>query len=125
MTLNEAIIRCDLFCSNDAEREIKVKAISTLEKRLIKEVLSTFPDIDVPKDFNGYDADADGGKELLAESPYDEMYGHYAAAEVYLIMHEQKHYNNEIHIFNSLLADYKVYLYKNHRPGGVSRYRVR
>ena len=125
MTLNEAIIRCDLFCANDAEKEIKSRAISTLELRLIKEVLSQYPDIEVPNDFRGYDEEADGGRELLAENPYSEMYAHYAAAEVYLIMHEQKHYNNELAIFNSLLADYKVYLIKNHRPGGVSNYRVR
>ena len=125
MTLNEAIIRCDLYCQNGAETEIKVNAISALEKRLIKEVYAVFPDISVPEDFKCYKADGDGACELLAESPYDEMYGHYAAAEVYLIMHEQGHYNNELSIFNQILADYKVHLYKTHRPGGVSKYRVR
>lgn len=124
MTLNKAIVKCDLICPNNVESEIKVDAISSLESRLIREVLSQYPDISVDRDFGGYSAD-ELERELLAPAPYDEMYAHYAAAQVYLILHEQKHYNNEMLIFNSLLADYKVYLIKNHRPGGVSNYRVR
>lgn len=126
MTLNEALIKCDLYCSNNVEKEVKIDAISSLEARLIKEVLNGYTDVPpYDKDFKKYDAEQDAARELLAPTPYDEMYAHYAAAQVYLILHEQKHYNNELYIFNSILADYKAYLSRNYHSAGVSRYRVR
>ena len=124
MTLNEAVRRAELYCNADVEKEIEVGAVNKLESRLCREVYSRYPDLAVAS-FGGYDADRDGAKELMAEPPYDEMYPHYIAAEAYLILHEQEQYNNHLFIFNAMLNDYKVYLNKNHRPGGVKRYGIR
>lgn len=125
MNVNEAIARVDARLPNRIERREKVNMLSVLDRKLIGEVLSRFPAAVYDKNFEKYDPDADGSRELVAQSPYDEMYIHYVSAEVYLILHEQKHYNNEVEIFNSILADYKVHLIRNLRPGGVSRYKVR
>lgn len=125
MTLNEVIARVDTVCPNKLERADKVNFVSTLERRVINEALSRYDDIPYDKNFKKYDPDTDGDRELLAGSPYDHMYIHYVMAEVYLILHEQGHYNNELYIFNGIFADYKTDLIRNHRPTGPSGYRVR
>ena len=125
MNVNEAIARVDARLPNRIERREKVTMLSVLDRKLIGEVLSRYPAAVYDKNFEKYDPDQDGSTELVVPSPYDEMYIHYVSAEVYLILHEQKHYNNERAIFESILADYKVHLIRNLRPGGVSRYKVR
>lgn len=125
MTLNNAILTADFICPNTVETEFKVKVISTLEGRMIKEILSRYVDVTYDVSFKGYEYERDSEKELIVESPYDEMYAHYLAAQIHLKLHEQPQYNNEMTIFQSILEDYKVYMSQKHRRRGISRYRVR
>lgn len=125
MTLNNAIITADFICPNTVEKEYKVRIISTLENKMIKEILSHYSDVNYDASFKGYDPENDSEKELIVESPYDEMYAHYLAAQIHLKLHEQPQYNNELTIYNSILEEYKVYMSRTHRRNGVFRYRVR
>lgn len=125
MTVNDVIAEVETTLPNSVERDIKIVWLSRCERRIVDEALSRYPEFEEDKGFIGYDKDADGASVLKAPMPYDELYVHYIKAQIYLILHEQTHYNNEINLFNSLLADYKVYLNRRYRPGGVSKYRIR
>lgn len=125
MTVNEVIARVDKHCPNQISKADKVGFITACERRLINEALSNYPAAKYDRNFKKYDPDTDGERELLAECPYDELYVHYVMAEIYLILHEQNHYNNELYIFNNLYGDYKIHLIKTMRPSGPSRFRVR
>ena len=131
MTIEQVLTKVDKFHPNAISREDKIDFLSAVERRIINEALSRYPDADYDRNFVKYhtdydgDGEDDGYKTLLAPSPYDELYIHYLASQIYLILHEQTHYNNELNIFNSILADYKVHLNRTLRPGGVSKYRVR
>lgn len=125
MTVNEVIARVDKHCPNQISRAEKVGFITACERRIINEALSNYPEASYDRGFKKYDPDTDGERELFAACPYDELYVHYVMAEIYLILHEQNHYNNELYIFNSILGDYKVHLIKRMKPVGPSRFRVR
>jgi hypothetical protein len=125
MTINEVIAKVDSFCPNNIDRKDKVDFLSTVERKIINEVMRQYDDVTYDKDFKRYDPERSGETELLAESPYDHLYIHYIMAQIYLILHEQEHYNNEIYIFNSIYDDYKVHMIQHHRPNYPSRYYVR
>ena len=131
MTINEVLTKVDKFHPNDIAREDKIDFLSAVERRIINETLSRYPDAEYDRNFVKYhtdydgDGEDDGDKSLIVPSPYDELYIHYLASQIYLILHEQTHYNNELYVYNSLLADYKVHLNRTLRPGGVKKYKVR
>ena len=125
MTLTDAIIKADILCANKFDTKQKTAFISYVEAKLIKEVLTRYSDVTYDKSFKGYDSERDGDTELIAEAPYDEMYSHYVAAQMHLILHEQIHYNNELTIFNSIFEDYKVHMNRTHHPKGPFRFRSR
>lgn len=125
MTLSEAIAKADNYCPNKVDNKLKAEWISRLDKRIIEEILTRYPDIPKKTNFGGYDITSDSGASLVVSFPYDDIYVHYIAAEIYLLLHEQKHYNNEKILFDDILEDYKKYLNRNYRPGGVGSYRIR
>ena len=128
MKIADAIAEVDEYCSNRVEISQKLRWINRVERRIIEEAISRYPELmSLAEGFNGY-IDSDIGKvsvELIVIEPYAELYIHYIAAQIHLMHYEQKHYNNEIEIFNSLLADYKIYLNRKYRPGGRKKFRAR
>lgn len=121
MTVNESLLRAEMICGADVEQEIKINALNQVEGRIVKEVFSRYPDLSV-NNFEKYRYDSDGSKVLMVDEPYDELYVHFIAAQIYLYLHEQRLYNNHMTIFNQIYYDYKIYLNRNYRPGGVKRY---
>ncbi len=125
MNINEVLAIVERQCSG-AERKEEIRHLSLLEKRIINEVLSNYPEAVYDRNFAGYTPDTDGSEVLLAESPYDQMYVHYLLAQHYLLMLEQGHYNIQINLFNSLYDDYKIFCARNMRADTKNnRYRVR
>ncbi|MBQ8528462.1 MAG: hypothetical protein IJ459_01865 [Clostridia bacterium] len=124
MTVNEALLQVDGYLQNRVDEREKLVWLSRVEKRIIDEVHSRYPELARGGEFTGFTADNKETK-LCVPMPYDELYVHFLAAEIQLKLHEQKHYNNEVFLYNSLLKDYKIMLNRRYRPGGVRRYKVR
>ncbi len=126
MTINDVIALVERQCPGGMERAEQVRQISLLEKRIINEVLSHYPEAVYDKKFHSYHPDTDGSDVLLVPEPYSQLYVHYILAQHYLMMLEQKHYNNQLYIFNGIYDDYKVHCIQTMRPDATySKYRTR
>jgi hypothetical protein len=53
------------------------------------------------------------------------MYPHYLAAQIYLRLHDQKYYNSELEVFNSIFEDYKIHIARTYQSAGTTKFRVR
>ena len=125
MKISDAIAEVDTYCPNKTDVFLKVKWLERLDGRIIAEVVSRYPALEEVRDgFVGYSED-DLERDLVVTAPYDELYVHYIAAQIHLMLHEQTHYNNETASFNSILEKYMIHLNRTYRPGGRKRYRVR
>ena len=125
MTVEKAIAQADEYCPNTTDHEQKMEWVREVDMRLINEAISRYPDLrEVADNFESYNKE-DLTREVIAPTPYDAMYMHYIASKIYLKLHEQGLYNNEIYIFNSLVADYKAHLNRSYRPGGPKSYKIR
>ena len=124
MTVNEALIQTDRYIPNRIDEREKLLWLSRVESRIIDEVHARYPELVRSEGFTGFTAD-DKERQLCVPMPYDELYVHFLAAKIQLRLHEQRHYNNEVFLYNSLLKDYKIMLNRRYRPDGIRRYKVR
>ena len=125
MTLNECIVRVEKRFPGQTDVKEIVAHVTTLEHRIANEALSRYREAKYNRNFSRYDQDTDGELTLMAPPPYDEMYVHYVLSQIYLAIHEEEHYNNELEITSKILADYKVHLIQTMRPDSPSRRRAR
>lgn len=125
MKINEVIALVEKNCPGQTSGSEIINLINAVEHRVINEALSRYDGAEYDGDFRGYDVNSDGDRALLAPPPYDEMYVHYVMARIFLTLHEQAHYNNELSLFNSVFQDYKVRLIQTMRPKGPKRRRAR
>ena len=125
MTVNEALMQVDSYLPNRVDERDKLSWLSRVEKRILGEVHSRYPELARGSEFSGFTPEGDKDTTLAVTMPYDELYVHFLAGQIQLRLHEQKHYNNEMYLYNSLLDEYKVQLNRKYRPGGVKKYKVR
>ena len=89
MTVNEALLQVDGYLPNRVDEREKLVWLSRVEKRIIDEVHSRYPELARGGEFTGFTADNKETK-LCVPMPYDELYVHFLAAEIQLKLHEQK-----------------------------------
>ena len=63
-----------------------------------------------------YDYDADADEELIAKTPFDEIYVYYICAKIDEALGEMERYNDTIAQYNDAQGDYQKWLIKTYDP---------
>jgi hypothetical protein len=114
MTIAEAISKVDALKPNTYEQSIKIDWLSNLDARIKTQII----DAHECKNhifFYGYDEN-DMDTELLACTPYDEMYLRWLEAMIDYHNSDDDRYNNAIILFNNAYKGYKDYYTRTHMP---------
>lgn len=111
MTIRQVIALVNAVQDNDLPEEVKCRWISECEARIWSSVMLQDPMAFVPYEWQ-YDAD----RELLMPAPYDELYGAYLSARIYLAYHEAQNYQNAMTAYNKLLDQTSIWYAKTYDP---------
>lgn len=121
MTLRQAISQCDAVKPNQYTTAEKVRWLSRLDGRVQKEILD--PHEPGKRKFAGY-TEEDIDAQLLARSPYDEIYPLFLQSQVDYFNAEYARYNNSAELFNTAWTAYADHINRTRRPLGEHRMRV-
>lgn len=116
-TINEVIERVDKIKPCSYGDKEKARWLMELEGKLFLEVLqgegesppSRFPE--------------DGGKPLIAEFPYDNIYDLYLQAMIDFHNREIQNYNNSMTMYAVALDEFKRWYRRSHMPRSASGFR--
>ena len=117
MTIIDVINRIDALKPNRYEQCEKIKWLSTLDTRIATDIIAKHESAEVTA-FHGYTEETPLTTELLAPSPYDDMYLHWVEAQVDYWNAEYPKYNNSISMFNALYSAYANHYNRTHMPKG-------
>ena len=133
MTIDEAIERCDRMKPNAYSRADKIRWLSELDGRVMRDIVQTHegkqPETgetdtvvgEAPQDketegghkpgeagtwFIGYDENTPGGTALLAPSPYEDIYIKYLFMQIDFNNAEFTRYNNSAAMFQAVYSDF-------------------
>ena len=133
MTIDEAIERCDRMKPNAYSRADKIRWLSELDGRVLRDIVQTHewkqPGTgetdtvvgETPQDkgtegghkpgeagiwFIGYDENTPGGTALLAPSPYEDIYINYLFMQIDFNNADFTRYNNSAAMFQAVYSDF-------------------
>lgn len=115
ITIMDAINRIDSLKPNRYTQSDKVKWLSTLDERIMNDIIVTHEDAEVEV-FDGYTEKTPLDTELLVPSPYDEVYLYWLEAQVDYWNGENEKYNNSIEMFNTSYRAFATYYNRTHMP---------
>ena len=114
MTIIEAINQVDGIKFNTYSQEDKVRWLSSLDAKITAVLDGAYPSPmggSVP-----YDPNADMERELLLESPWDEMYLRWMEAMIDYNNGETDSYNRSITLFNNLYQNFCDWYIRRNMP---------
>lgn len=117
MTIIEAINRLDALKFNTYSQSEKVEWLSSLDRRIRKEIIDTHEG-DSDTEFSGYDDDTPVSTELLVPAPYDEVYLRWMEAQIDYHNGEFGRYNNSVTMFNNAYSAFERSYNRTHMPLG-------
>ena len=117
MTIIEAINRLDALKFNTYSQSEKVEWLSSLDRRIRKEIIDTHEGAP-SSEFSGYDDDTPVSTELLVPAPYDEVYLRWMEAQIDYHNGEFGRYNNSVTMFNNAYSAYERSYNRTHMPLG-------
>lgn len=115
MTIAEVISKVDALKPNTYSIAEKVAWLTSLDARISTQIISEHDGGDNLW-FGGYDSELDLETELLAHTPYDEMYLWWLEAMIDYHNNEDERYNNSIMMFNNDYESYKKHYTRTHMP---------
>jgi len=113
MKAMDVIERVDLMEPNDYSPEQKLRWLSTLDGRVVEEVIATHEDgaIDTPPLYET------GAEELVIGEPFGaEIYYHYLQAMIAAENSETQRYNRRMTLFNSAYTAWQNHYTARHMP---------
>ena len=126
MTIDEAIERCDRTKPNAYSRADKIRWLSELDGRVLRDLIQTHepPTDGIMEDktkkpenwFIGYDENTPGGTSLLAPSPYEDIYVKYLFMQIDFNNAEFTRYNNSAAMFQAVYSDFADAWTRAHIP---------
>lgn len=117
MTINEVLDEVDRIAKNNSiDRNQKIKWLDRLDRSIFNDLLQYKKDN--VESFDGYDVDDDEDTELLAVTPYDELYVYYVLAQINLIQQEIDFYNNNYAIYEDKYRNYRDFINRTYRTKG-------
>lgn len=120
MTILEAISRTDALKFNTYTDAEKIAWLSKLDSMLKRHILDTHEGSEGAT-FCGYTDKTDRNTQLLARSPYDEMYLRWLEAQIDLANGEYEKYNASILMFNAEYEAFENDYNRTHRPLSAGR----
>ena len=114
MTIIEAINQVDGIKFNTYSQEDKVRWLSSLDAKITAVLEGSYPSpmaVSMP-----YDPNTDMERELLLESPWDEMYIRWMEAMIDYNNGETDSYNRSITLFNNLYQNYMDWYIRRNMP---------
>lgn len=116
MTLAEAISQSDAGNPNLVPEARKIEWLSRLDQWIWDQVISRHEKgEDTPESYEPYDENS-GDTELLAPSPFDEMYIFYLDMQVQRLNQEYDKYNNSAVLYASMKGQYTRDYQRRHMP---------
>ena len=114
MTIIEAINQVDGIKFNTYSQEDKVRWLSSLDAKITAVLEGAYPS---PMGFSvPYDPNADMERDLLLESPWDEMYIRWMEAMIDYNNGETDSYNRSITLFNNLYQNFCDWYIRRNMP---------
>ena len=114
-TMNEVVEYVDRMKINTYTDEDKYGWIKAVESMIFRDVLGVEPPDTVVPD----DADA----ELIAQTPYDDIYRLYVMAMIDFHNREFDNYNNMALMFGERLEQFKAWYIRENRPASNRNFR--
>ena len=114
MTIIEAINQVDGIKFNTYSQEDKVRWLSSLDAKITAVLEGAYPSpmgVSAP-----YDPNTDMERELLLESPWDEMYIRWMEAMIDYNNGETDSYNRSITLFNNLYRNFMDWYIRRNMP---------
>lgn len=115
MTIAEAISKTDSQKPNRFSHRQKLEWLEYLEGQIYREMICTHDNPEGLR-FEQFGANVDTGRELLAPSPYDEVYTLYLSSRIDLGNQEVEKYNNSKTLYNAAYASLRDYWKRTHMP---------
>lgn len=110
MTIREVITRVDNLVPNSYEDEEKLSWLEEIENQIYKELVLTHEIERVMTNFR------DQTSELIAPSPYDNLYISYLQAKINFYQREFMGYNNAMAMFNSEYKEFANWFNRTYYP---------
>ena len=117
MKILEAITKIDTLKPNSYTQTEKIKWLSTLDGVIKTEIIDTHEGGEGIV-FNGYDDNTSLDSELIAPSPYCDVYLRYLEAQIDYANGEINKYENSMTMFNSAYSNFEKFYNRTHMPIG-------
>lgn len=117
MKILEAITKIDTLKPNSYTQTEKIKWLSTLDGVIKTEIIDTHEGGESIV-FNGYDDNTSLDSELIAPSPYCDVYLRYLEAQIDYANGEINKYENSMTMFNSAYSNFERFYNRTHMPIG-------
>lgn len=99
MKVADAVQRADALRPNPFSEQEKFQWLSELDGKIAREILKK-------EDFSPYTYPGGGDAELLADTPYTDIYLFYLCAMIDFFSRDYGEYNNSMLLFNSIFEQY-------------------
>ncbi len=117
MTIIDVITRIDNLKPNRYDNSEKIKWLSTIDERIMSDIIATHENTEGIT-HHGYTDETLLTTELLAKSPYDELYLYWLEAQIDYWNGEYAKYNNSIDMFNEAYTAFANHYNRTHMPKG-------
>lgn len=112
MTGAAAIAKTDALRPNAIGFDQKLSWLADLDELIYREIVMTH-EHEEGTTFKRYET---GEEELIAPSPYDEVYHHFLAMQISLAGREIAMYNNDKTLYNNAYLTFQDYYNREHMP---------
>lgn len=113
MKVNEVIELVDELKPNNYTAARKIEWLNRIERQIYENIIMTH-EHDGVKELEPYIEESED--ELLAPSPYDELYRWYLESQIDISNQEINKYNNSSALFNEAYGAYSNWYNRNHMP---------
>ena len=110
MKIREVLTQVDDLYANAFSEEDKLKWLQDIENKIYKELVLTHHE---PVEMTDFD---DDDNELIAPSPYDNLYINYIIANINKYNNETVRYNNAMIIFNQQYQEFANWYNRTKMP---------
>lgn len=113
MTMGEAVLQADALRLNTMEDSEKRRWIHELDCDIAETL-----EVEKPE------ADYSDNRELLLEAPHDNVYVYYLVARIDYFNQEIQMYQNDMVMFNEMLASARAYIRRHKRHESKGNYKL-
>lgn len=110
MTIREVLTQVDDLKPNSYTEEDKLVWLKEVENKIYQDIVCTHEDAVAMTDFK------DDSNDLIAHSPYDNLYVSYLCAKIDFFNRETEGYNNQMIMFNTEYQGFANWYNRNHMP---------